>query len=142
MAMNGMTLRGRVAVVTGSTSGIGLGVARALALEGASVMLNGLGSRDVVGAAIKDLLACGARVAYSDADMAKPDEIAQLFAQAERDLAPVDILVNNAGIQFTAPMETFPVERWDAVLAINLSAAFHAIRAALPGMRRRSWGRI
>jgi 3-hydroxybutyrate dehydrogenase len=140
--VNDMSLKGRVAVVTGSTSGIGLGVARALALHGAAVMLNGFGSPDVVDAAINQVLACGGPVAYSDADMSKPDDIAEMLAETERDLAPVDILVNNAGIQFTAPVEAFPVDRWDTILAINLSAAFHAIRGALPGMRKRNWGRI
>ena len=142
MAMSKTALSGRVAVVTGSTSGIGLGVARALATQGAAVMLNGFGSRDAVGAAITEVRACGGPVAYSPADMARPDEIVEMLAQAERELAPVDILVNNAGIQFTAPVEKFPVDRWDAILAINLSAAFQAIRAALPGMRDRNWGRI
>jgi 3-hydroxybutyrate dehydrogenase len=139
---NGTTLKSRVAVVTGSTSGIGLGVARTLAAHGASVMLNGFGSSETVEAALKAILACGVPVGYSDADMSRPDEIAALLAKAGQDLGPVDILVNNAGIQFTAPVETFPADRWDAILAINLSAAFHAIRAALPGMRSRNWGRI
>jgi 3-hydroxybutyrate dehydrogenase len=135
-------LSGRVAVVTGSTSGIGLGIARALAREGASVMLNGFGSPDAIGAATKEILACDVRVGYSDADMAKPGEIAELVAQTERELGPVDILVNNAGIQHVAPVDAFPPDRWDAILAINLSAAFHATRAALPGMRERNRGRI
>ena len=135
-------LEGRVAVVTGSTSGIGLGVAKALARHGASVMMNGFGSREVVGAAVKDVLAAGARVAYSDANVSRPDHVAALLAQTERELGPVTILVNNAGIQYTAPVESFPAERWDAVLALNLSAAFHAIKGALPGMRAGNWGRI
>src|SRR5216117_4027426 len=136
-------LKGRVAVVTGSTSGIGLGVAGALAGHGAAVMLNGFGSREAIAAVKKEITAVpGLAVSYSAADMSKPGEIAEMLAQTERDLGPVDILVNNAGIQFTAPVEDFPVERWDAILAINLSAAFHGIRAALPGMRRRNWGRI
>jgi 3-hydroxybutyrate dehydrogenase len=136
------TLEGRVAIVTGSTSGIGLGVAKTLARCGAAVMVNGYGTRETVGAAVKQVLASGTRVSCSDADVSKPEQIAAMFAQAERDLGPVTILVNNAGVQFTAPVEKFPVERWDAVLAVNLSAAFHAIRAALPGMRARNWGRI
>jgi 3-hydroxybutyrate dehydrogenase len=139
---NGTALKGRVAVVTGSTSGIGLGVARTLATHGASVMLNGFGARETVETALNDILACGVPAGYSDADMAKPDEIAALVAKATRDLGSADILVNNAGIQFTSPVERFPADRWDAILAINLSAAFHAIRAALPGMRSRNWGRI
>jgi 3-hydroxybutyrate dehydrogenase len=136
------TLKGRVAVVTGSTSGIGLGVARALALQGAAMMLNGFGSRGVIDAAIAEVQSCGGPVAHSAADMAKPDEIVAMLAQTERELGGVDILVNNAGIQFTAPLEEFPVDRWDAVLAINLSAVFHATREALPAMRKRNWGRI
>src|SRR5688500_248458 len=133
---------GRVAVVTGSTSGIGLGVARALAAEGAAVMLNGFGTREAIDAAIADVAAFSAPVAHSAADVSRPDEIADMLAQARRALGPVDILVNNAGIQYTAPVEQFPVERWDAILAVNLSAAFHATRAVLPAMRERNWGRI
>jgi 3-hydroxybutyrate dehydrogenase len=138
-----MMLKGRVAVVTGSTSGIGLGIAEALAAHGAAVMLNGFGSREAI-AAVKKEIAAAHRVpvAYSAADMSEPGEVVGMLAQTERDLGPADILVNNAGIQFTAAVEDFPVDRWDAILAINLSAVFHAIRAALPGMRRRSWGRI
>jgi 3-hydroxybutyrate dehydrogenase len=136
------TLKGRVAVVTGSTSGIGLGVAGALATQGAAVLLNGFGPKDVIDAAIAQVEAAGVRVAYSAADMSKPADIETMLAQAARELGPVDVLVNNAGIQFTAPVEEFPVERWDAILAINLSAAFHAIRAVLPSMRERNWGRI
>jgi 3-hydroxybutyrate dehydrogenase len=138
-----MMLKGRVAVVTGSTSGIGLGIAETLAVHGAAVMLNGFGSPGAIGGVIADMSrAHRVPVAHSAADMSKPVEIAEMLAQTERDLGPVDILVNNAGIQFTAPVEDFPVERWDAILAINLSAVFHGIRAALPGMRERNWGRI
>lgn len=140
--VSGSMLKGRVAVVTGSTSGIGLGVARALASDGAAVLLNGFGPRPAIDAAIADVAAFSAPVAYSAADMSRPDEIAGMLAQAGRELGPVDILVNNAGIQYTAPLEQFPVERWDAILAVNLSAAFHATRAVLPGMRERNWGRI
>jgi 3-hydroxybutyrate dehydrogenase len=139
---NGIALKGRVAVVTGSTSGIGLGVAQALATHGAAVMLNGFGSRTAIDSAITRVAAYGTPVVYSAADMSKPDDIAAMLLQAGRELGPVDILVNNAGIQFTAPVEEFPVERWDTILAINLSAVFHATRAALPGMRERNWGRI
>ena len=140
--LNGTDLRGRVAIVTGSTSGIGLCIARQLARHGASVMLNGFGSRETVDAAVAQILAYGVRVAYSDADMSKPAEIEAMLGQTERALAPTDILVNNAGIQFTAPVEKFPTDRWHAIIAINLSAAFHTIRLALPGMRARNWGRI
>jgi 3-hydroxybutyrate dehydrogenase len=136
-------LRGKVALVTGSTSGIGLGIARALAAAGAHVMLNGFGDNAQI-----DRLVAGLRsryrvkVDYSAADMAKPAEIAAMVGQAARGLGDVDILVNNAGIQHVAPAEAFPVEKWDAIIAINLSAAFHAIRAVLPHMKARNWGRI
>jgi 3-hydroxybutyrate dehydrogenase len=141
-SVNGITLKGRVAVVTGSTSGIGLGVARTLANYGAAVLLNGFGPKAAIDTAIADVAARGTPVAYSPTDMSKPAEIAAMLAQAAHELGPVDVLVNNAGIQFTAPVEQFPVERWDAILMINLSAAFHAIRGVLPGMRERNWGRI
>jgi 3-hydroxybutyrate dehydrogenase len=136
-------LKGKTAIVTGSTSGIGLGVAQALAAQGANILLNGFGDA----AAIDKLRTSIAsefrvRVAYSAADMSKPGDIAGMVAQAIRDLGQVDILVNNAGVQFTAPVHEFPPDRWDAIIAINLSAAFHAIRAALPPMLGRNWGRI
>jgi 3-hydroxybutyrate dehydrogenase len=136
-------LRGKTAVVTGSTSGIGLGIARALGGVGANVMLNGFGDA----AEIEALRAAIAKefdveVAYHGADMSKPDEIHEMVKAAEEKLGSVDILVNNAGIQHTAPVATFPRERWDAVIAINLSSAFHATQAALSGMQRRNWGRI
>ena len=132
-----MNLEGKVALVTGSTSGIGLGIARALAAEGATVMLNGFGD-----AAEIEKLRAGLKGRYHGADMAKPAEVRRLVAQTVAELGRLDILVNNAGIQHVAPVEEFPDERWDAVLAINLSASFHAIKAALPGMRARGWGRI
>ena len=136
-------MKGKVAIVTGSTSGIGLGVAHALAAAGADILLNGFGDR----AAIENLVSemrnqYRNKVAYSGADMSKPADIEAMVAQASRELGAVDILVNNAGIQHTAPVEEFPPEKWDAVIAINLSAAFHAIRAALPRMKARNWGRI
>jgi len=138
-----MTLKGKVAVVTGSTSGIGLGVAQALAAQGADVLLNGFGEASAIEQLRQELAAQhGVKVAYSGADMSKPAEIEGMVAQATKELGRVDILVNNAGIQFTAPMHEFPPERWDAIIAINLSAAFHAIRVALPQMRQRNWGRI
>jgi 3-hydroxybutyrate dehydrogenase len=136
-------LAGKIAVVTGSTSGIGLGIARRLAAAGADLMLNGFASP----AEIDDLCAAlnrasGVRVGYSGADMSKPDEVAGLIEQATRELGQVDILVNNAGIQLTALVQDFPAEKWDAVIAVNLSAVFHATKAVLTPMLERNWGRI
>ena len=138
-----MSLTSRNALVTGSTSGIGLAVARALAREGAGVMLNGFGDAGAI-EAIRAGLAeeFGTTVLYSPADMAKPAEIAAMVAEAERKLGSVDVLVNNAGIQRVSPIEDFPLEAWDAIIAINLSSAFHTMRAAIPGMKARRWGRI
>ena len=136
-------LKGKIAIVTGSTSGIGLGIARAFAAEGVDLMLNGFGDA----AAIEEIRAglardFGVRVLYDGADMSKGDQIAALVARTEAELGQVDILVNNAGIQFVSPIETFPVEKWDSIIAINLSSAFHAIRAVVPEMKARNWGRI
>jgi 3-hydroxybutyrate dehydrogenase len=136
-------LEGRVAVVTGSTSGIGLGVASALAAQGAMIVLNGFGGQ----AEIEQLCqVLGARhdvpVRYDDADMSSPVAIRDMVERVGRGFGPVDILVNNAGIQHVAPIEDFPPEKWDAILSINLSAAFHATRAVLPEMKRRGFGRI
>ncbi len=137
------SLYGKSAVVTGSTSGIGLGIAKALAAAGANVMLNGLGAADAVEATRSELAsAFKVKVGYDGADMTKPDAIRNLVERAERELGAVDILVNNAGIQHVAPVESFPEAKWDAILAINLSAAFHAIKAVLPGMKARGFGRI
>jgi len=136
-------MRGKAAIVTGSTSGIGLGVARALAAQGADILLNGFGERSSIENLVSEMRnQYKNKVAYSAADMSKPADIGAMVAQATRELGRVDILVNNAGIQYTAPVEEFPPEKWDAVIAINLSAAFHAIRAALPHMKARNWGRI
>ena len=136
-------LKGKSAIVTGSTSGIGLGIARALAAQGCNVMLNGFGDS----AQIETLRAAlsaehKVTVLYSSADMSKPLEVAALVDQVARRFGSVDVLVNNAGVQHVAPVDEFPVEKWDQILAINLSSAFHAIRVALPGMRARNWGRI
>jgi 3-hydroxybutyrate dehydrogenase len=136
-------MRGKAAIVTGSTSGIGLGVARALAAQGADILLNGFGERSSIDNLVSEMRnQYKNKVAYSAADMSKPADINAMVAQAARELGAADILVNNAGIQYTAPVEEFPPEKWDAVIAINLSAAFHAIRAALPHMKARNWGRI
>ncbi|MGE3148777.1 MAG: 3-hydroxybutyrate dehydrogenase [Pseudorhodoplanes sp.] len=136
-------LKDKIAIITGSTSGIGLGIANALAAEKCHVMLNGFGDRDAIEATRADLASRhGVTVAYSPADMAKPADIQALVDATQSQFGRVDILVNNAGIQHVSPIEKFPDEKWDAVIAINLSAAFHAIKAALPGMKQRRWGRI
>ncbi len=136
-------LRGRVAVVTGSTSGIGLGIAKALAQAGADIMLNGFGDESAIEALRLGISSSGGvRAAYNGADMSKQEEIEGLIEAATGELGRVDILVNNAGIQHVAPVGEFPAERWDAVIAINLSAAFHACQAVMAQMRARDWGRI
>jgi 3-hydroxybutyrate dehydrogenase len=136
-------LKGKVAVVTGSTSGIGLGMARAFAAQGCAILLNGFGDAGAIDAIKRELAEKNSvKVGYSAADMSKPASIRDMVRQAENELGAVDILVNNAGIQHVAPVEDFPEDKWDAIIAINLSAAFHAIKAALPGMKRRKWGRI
>ena len=136
-------IKGKGALVTGSTSGIGLGVARALAAEGANVMLNGFGEAAEI-ERLRSALAeeFKVKVAFNGADLSKPQQVRDLVAAATRELGSVDILVNNAGIQHTALVEDFPDERWDAIIAINLSACFHSIKAVLPQMKRRNWGRI
>jgi 3-hydroxybutyrate dehydrogenase len=136
-------LKGKTAVVTGSTSGIGLGIARALAAQGAQIVLNGFGDAAEIererGAIEKDFTV---KATYSAADMTRPDEIASMITTADAMFGSVDILVNNAGIQHVAAIEDFPVEKWDQIIAINLTSAFHTIRVAVPGMKRRGWGRI
>jgi 3-hydroxybutyrate dehydrogenase len=132
-------LKGKTALVTGSTSGIGLGIAKALAAQGANIVLNGFG--DVEGPKA-EVAALGVQVSYHGADMSKPAEIEAMIEHVKATFGGVDILVNNAGIQHVARVENFPVERWDAVIAINLSSAFHATRLALPHMQANNWGRI
>ena len=132
-------LTGKTALVTGSTSGIGLGIAKALARQGANIVLNGFGDAEGPKA---EVAALGARVAYHGADMSKPAEIEAMMKFAAEQFDRVDILVNNAGIQHVAPVEDFPVEKWDAIIAINLSSAFHATRLALPAMKAANWGRV
>jgi 3-hydroxybutyrate dehydrogenase len=137
------SLSGKSAIVTGSTSGIGLGIARGLAASGANVMLNGFGDKHEIGA-VRDEIANGhnIKVLYNGANMADGEAIAGMIAEAEREFGRVDILVNNAGIQYVAALEDFPIEKWDAILAINLTSAFHTTRLALPSMKKHSWGRI
>jgi 3-hydroxybutyrate dehydrogenase len=136
-------LKGKTALVTGSTSGIGLGYIRAFAADGANVVLNGFGDAGEI-EALRTGLAKehGVAVRYSPADMTRPDEIAAMVATAEKEFGAVDILVNNAGIQHVAPVEEFPIDKWNQIIAINLSATFHAIRAAVPAMKQKKWGRI
>ncbi|HTT12855.1 MAG TPA: 3-hydroxybutyrate dehydrogenase [Burkholderiaceae bacterium] len=135
-------LKGKTALVTGSTSGIGLGIARALARDGANIVLNGFGDAGTIAAVQKEVESFGVRTLYDGADMSKPAQIEAMVRKAEETFGRVDILVNNAGIQYTANIEDFPLDRWDAIIAINLSAAFHTIRAALPKMKQANWGRI
>ena len=132
-------LKGKTALVTGSTSGIGLGIAKAMARNGAHVMLNGFGDSE---GARAEVLAAGAAAGARGADMSRPADIEDMMATCQRELGPVDILVNNAGIQHVANIEDFPVERWDAIIAINLTSAFHTTRLALPAMKASNWGRI
>jgi 3-hydroxybutyrate dehydrogenase len=136
-------LKGKTALVTGSTSGIGLGIAEALAAKGADVMLNGFGDADVIAGLRKRIGdQFGVKVGYDGADLSKPDQIKTLIEHATEELGKIDILVNNAGIQFTSPIEEFPPERWEAVIAINLSAVYYGMHYALPGMKQRGWGRL
>ncbi len=136
-------LAGKVAIVTGSTSGIGLGIADSFATAGMNIMLNGFGNADEIEQIRRDLEARhGVRVAYSPADMSKAGDIVQMVADTRSAFNQVDVLVNNAGIQHVEPIETFPPQKWDAIIAINLSSSFHAIRAVVPEMKARKWGRI
>jgi len=132
-------LKGKTALVTGSTSGIGLGIAKALARQGANIVLNGFG--DIEGPK-SEVAALGVKVGYHGADMSKPADIEEMMKYAAAQFGRVDILVNNAGIQHVAPVEDFPPERWDAIIAINLTSAFHTSRLALPAMKKANWGRI
>ena len=137
------SLTGKTAVVTGSTSGIGLAIARGFAGAGANIVINGFGApADIERERSGIETDFKVRAVYSPADMSKGAEIAEMIALGEKTFGSVDILVNNAGIQFVSPIEEFPIEKWDAIIAINLSSAFHAIRAAVPGMKKRGWGRI
>jgi len=138
-----MFLKGKTALITGSTSGIGLAYAKVLAAEGAAIMINGFGDAAEIEkerAALAQI--SGAEALYSPADMTKPAEIAAMVAECAEQLGGPDILISNAGVQHVAPIEEFPIEKWDQIIAINLSSTFHAVRAALPGMKAKKWGRI
>jgi 3-hydroxybutyrate dehydrogenase len=135
-------LKGKTALVTGSTSGIGLAMARALAAQGANIVVNGFGDADTIRAVEDELQGRGVKTMYHGADMSKPAEIEQMVRAAESTFGRIDVLVNNAGIQHVAPIDEFPVDRWDAIIAINLSSAFHTMRLALPKMKQANWGRI
>src|SRR5271169_2637287 len=138
-----MSLATRHALVTGSTSGIGLAIARAFAKEGADVVINGFGNKDAIETERSKIeKEFGVKAFYNPADMSKGAEIEAMIADAQSKMGSLDILVNNAGIQFVSPIEEFPPEKWDAIIAINLSSAFHTIRAAVPGMKAQKWGRI
>lgn len=143
LSMSERFLSGRHAVITGSTSGIGLAIAKAYAKAGASITLNGLGDKAMIDALVAELgKEHGVTVRYSAANMLKPDEITAMIKDAEKEFGVVDLLVNNAGIQHVAPIDEFPMEQWDRIIAINLTSAFVAMRAAIPGMRQKGWGRI
>ncbi len=137
-----MQLNDKVAVITGSTSGIGLGIAKAMGEAGARIVMNGLGNADDNAEALADVKGVAPEVHFNGANMMRPDEIANLIKDANQVFGKVDILVNNAGIQHVDPIEDFPPEKWDAILAINLTSSFHTIRSVVPGMKERGWGRI
>ena len=138
-----MSLKGKVALVTGSTSGIGHGIAEALAAEGAAIMLNGFGDAAQIEAARVSIeQRFGVKAGYSGADISKGEQIAAMVSDTQKSLGSLDILVNNAGIQFTAAVEEFPTEKWDQIIAINMSGVFHGMKAAIPGMKASGWGRI
>ncbi|HVG04893.1 MAG TPA: 3-hydroxybutyrate dehydrogenase [Burkholderiaceae bacterium] len=135
-------LKGKTALITGSTSGIGLGIARSLASEGANIVVNGFGTPEAISKVEEELQGHRVRTLYHGADMSRPAAIEEMIDAAESAFGHIDILVNNAGIQHVAPVESFPVDRWDAIIAINLSSAFHTTRLVLPKMRQKNWGRI
>lgn len=137
-----MSLKGKTALITGSTSGIGLGIAKGFAAQGVNIVINGFGNEDAIEKELKELEANGIKAIYNGADMTKPDEIAAMVKQAEDTFGAVDILVNNAGIQHVSPIEDFPPEKWDAIMAINLSSSFHTTRNVITKMREQGWGRI
>ena len=140
--MQPVHLKGKTAIITGSTSGIGIGMAHALGDQGVHIMMNGFGEPDEIEASRKDLEKKGIRAAYSNADMSKSVQIAAMVEQTVRDFGSVDILINNAGLQHVAPVEEFPPEKWDTMIAVILSSAFHTTRATVPIMKKQKWGRI
>lgn len=135
-------LKGKTAIITGSTSGIGLGIARGFAAQGINIVMNGFGKPEDIEKLRKEIEGLGVKAHYNAADMTKPDQIASLVKDAEKTMGSVDIIVNNAGIQFVSPVDEFPIEKWDAIVGINLSAGFHMVRAAVPLMKKQGWGRI
>ena len=135
-------IKGKTALITGSTSGIGLGIAKALAEKGTNIIMNGFGDKDQIEKTRQEIENLGVDVLYSGADMTKPDEITAMIEKAEEKFGNIDILVNNAGIQFVSPVEDFPPEKWDAIIAINMSSSFHTIRNVLPKKKESGWGRI
>jgi 3-hydroxybutyrate dehydrogenase len=137
-----LSLKGRTALITGSTSGIGLGMAKGLAAQGANIVINGLGDASEIEKARKDVEALGVRCVYDGADMTKPAQITAMMEKAIRDFGKIDILVNNAGFQHVSPIEEFPPEKWDAMIAVILSSAFHTTRAVVPTMKKNKWGRV
>lgn len=136
------SLNGKVAIITGSSSGIGLGLAKGFAAEGSHIVINGMGDPAAIEKERAGIAAMGVKCLYHPADMTKPDQIADMVATAKRELGSVDILINNAGIQHVSPIDEFPPEKWDAIIAINLTSAFHTTRHALPIMKANKWGRI
>ncbi len=137
-----MSLKGKTALITGSTSGIGLGIAQGFAAQGLNIVMNGFGDTDEIERERAALEAMGVQVLYDGADMSKPEEITAMVENAAREFGSIDIVVNNAGIQMVAPVEEFPPEKWDAIIAINLSSSFHTVRAAIPHMKKQGWGRV
>lgn len=137
-----MTLKGKTAIITGSTSGIGLGIAQGFAKEGINVVINGFGDKDEIEKERAVLEAMGVKAVYNSADMTKPDEITAMVEDTVKEFGSVDIIVNNAGIQHVEAVEDFPPEKWDAIIAINMSSSFHTVRAAIPHMKKQGWGRV
>ena len=135
-------IKGKTALITGSTSGIGLGIAQSLADSGVNIIMNGFGDAEEIERNRSDLEGRGVKVIYNGADMTKPNEISAMLSQAQDEFGGVDILINNAGIQFVSPVDEFPDEKWNAIIAINLSAAFHTMKHAIPQMKKNGWGRV